>query len=131
MITLKSISGEPIQGMEKEMATYSSILAWRIPWTEEPSRLQSLLSQRIRHDWSGLEHNIRMNPSVFFVTQVAWCSVNFSFVKSDFLNGVTLVVVMTVHKYRPMIDVLKKIHPPSSYSTIIVAFIDLLLLCDT
>ena len=72
-----------------------------------------------------------MNPSVFFVTQVAWCSVNFSFVKSDFLNGVTLVVVMTVHKYRPMIDVLKKIHPPSSYSTIIVAVIDLLLLCDT
>ena len=34
------------------MATHSSILAWRIPWTEEPGRLQSLESQRVRHDWS-------------------------------------------------------------------------------
>ena len=31
--------------LEEEMVTYSSILAWRIPWTEEPSRLQSILSQ--------------------------------------------------------------------------------------
>jgi len=36
--------------LEKRMATYSSILAWRIPWTEEPSGLQSMGSQRIRHD---------------------------------------------------------------------------------
>ena len=36
--------------LEKEMATHSSILAWRIPWTEEPSGLQSLGSQRVRHD---------------------------------------------------------------------------------
>ena len=36
--------------MEKEMATHSSILAWKIPWTEEPGRLQSMGSQRVRHD---------------------------------------------------------------------------------
>ena len=36
---------------EKEMATHSSILAWRIPWTEQPGRLQSTRSQRIGHDW--------------------------------------------------------------------------------
>ena len=36
--------------LEKEMATHSSILAWRIPWTEEPGRLQSMGSQRVRHD---------------------------------------------------------------------------------
>ena len=35
---------------EKEMATHSSILAWRIPWTEEPGGLQSTGSQRVRHD---------------------------------------------------------------------------------
>ena len=35
---------------EKEMATHSSILAWRIPWTEEPSGLQSMGSQRVRPD---------------------------------------------------------------------------------
>ena len=36
--------------LEKEMATHSSILAWRIPWTEEPGRLQSMGSQRVGHD---------------------------------------------------------------------------------
>ena len=36
--------------LEKGMATHSSILAWRIPWTEEPGRLQSMGSQRVEHD---------------------------------------------------------------------------------
>ena len=36
--------------LEKEMATHSSILAWKIPWTERPGRLQSMGSQRVRHD---------------------------------------------------------------------------------
>ena len=36
--------------LEKEMATHSSVLAWKIPWTEEPGRLQSMGSQRVRHD---------------------------------------------------------------------------------
>ena len=35
---------------EKEMTTHSSILAWRIPWTEEPDGLQSMGSQRVEHD---------------------------------------------------------------------------------
>ena len=38
--------------LEKEMATHSSILAWKIPWTEEPGRLQSMRSQRVRQDWA-------------------------------------------------------------------------------
>ena len=36
--------------LEEGMATHSSILAWRIPWTEEPSRLQALGLQRVRHN---------------------------------------------------------------------------------
>ena len=36
--------------LEKEMATHSSILAWRIPWTEEPDGLQSMGSQRVGHN---------------------------------------------------------------------------------
>ena len=36
--------------LEKEMATHSSILAWKILWTEEPDRLQSMGSQRVGHD---------------------------------------------------------------------------------
>ena len=39
---------------EKGMATHSSILAWRIPWTEEPGGLQSMESQRIRHNFVTL-----------------------------------------------------------------------------
>ena len=44
----QSLSQEDL--LEEEMATHSSILAWRIPWTEEPGGLQSMGSQRIRHD---------------------------------------------------------------------------------
>ena len=36
--------------LEKEMATHSSIPAWRVPWTEEPGGLQSMGSQRVRHN---------------------------------------------------------------------------------
>ena len=38
--------------MEKEMATHSGVLAWRIPWTEEPGGLQSNGSRRVGHDWA-------------------------------------------------------------------------------
>ena len=38
--------------LEKEMAIHSSTIAWKIPWTEEPGRLQSTGSQRVRHDWA-------------------------------------------------------------------------------
>ena len=48
----------PIPAMEKEMATHSSILACRIPWTEEPGGLQSTGSQRVGHDWAtSLTHS--------------------------------------------------------------------------
>ena len=38
--------------LEKEMATHSSILAWKIPWKEEPGGLQSMRLQRAGHDWA-------------------------------------------------------------------------------
>ena len=46
---LGSIPGSG-RSLEKEMAIHFSILAWRIPWTEEPGRLQSMRSQRVRRD---------------------------------------------------------------------------------
>ena len=45
---VRSLGGEDL--LEKEMATHSSILARKIPWTEEPGRLQSMGSQRVGHD---------------------------------------------------------------------------------
>ena len=44
---------EPV---EEGMTTHSSILAWRIPWTETPGSLQPIGSQRVRHNWSDLAH---------------------------------------------------------------------------
>ena len=44
--------GDPL---EEEIAAHSSILGWKIPWTEEPGRLQSMASQRIRHDWACMQ----------------------------------------------------------------------------
>ena len=41
--------------LEEEMATHPSILAWRIPWTEEPSGRQSMGSQRVGHDWAHMQ----------------------------------------------------------------------------
>ena len=42
--------------LEKEMAIHSSTTAWKIPWTEGPGRLQSMGSQRVRHDWATSFH---------------------------------------------------------------------------
>ena len=47
-IWVQSLGQEDL--LEKEMAIHSSILAWKSPWTEEPGRLQSMGSQRVRHD---------------------------------------------------------------------------------
>ena len=53
---LPAMQETPVQSLgwedplEKEMATHSSILAWTTPWTEEPDMLQSMGSQRVRHD---------------------------------------------------------------------------------
>ena len=58
--------------LEEGMATHTSILAWRIPWTEEPGGPQSIGSQRVRHDWvtnasySYCKMNFFMNSSMTF-----------------------------------------------------------------
>ena len=43
--------------LEKKMATHSSILAWKVPWTEEPGRLYSMGSQRVGYDGAIEQHN--------------------------------------------------------------------------
>ena len=60
-----SLQADPL---EKEMATHSSILAWRIPWTEEPGGLQSMWSQRVRHNW--VTNTFRAFQEVIKVTWV-------------------------------------------------------------
>ena len=45
--------------LEKEMATYSRILAWEIPWTEEPGGLQSMGSQQVGHDFATEQQQLQ------------------------------------------------------------------------
>jgi len=67
--------------LEKEMATHSSVLAWRIPGTGEPGGLPSMESHRVRHDWSDLAAAAASKPSGFwcdswkemgFLTRMRW-----------------------------------------------------------
>ena len=52
--SLKYIYSLTVFNMEKAVATHSITLAWKIPWAEEPGRLQSMGSHRVGHDWSDL-----------------------------------------------------------------------------
>ena len=54
--------------LEKGMATHSSILAWRIPWTEEPGGLQSMGSQRVRYDY--VTNTYLLTPSLSYNIQL-------------------------------------------------------------
>ena len=54
--------------LEDDMATHSNILAWRIPWTEKPCRLQSIGSQRVGHDWNNLAHSCSF--CIFFKEEI-------------------------------------------------------------
>ena len=58
--------------LEKEMATHSSILAWRIPCQEEPGRLESIGSQRVRHNWETNTHNWETNTNCHCFQTVSW-----------------------------------------------------------
>ena len=55
-----------VDALEQGMETHSSILAWRIPWTEEPGGLQSTGLQTVGHDWSNLaltQHHMKVTSS--------------------------------------------------------------------
>ena len=56
----------PLTLREEEMATHSSILAWKIPWTEETGRVQSMGSQRVRYDWVT-EQALKLIPLYLFL----------------------------------------------------------------
>jgi len=55
--------------LEEDMATHSSIPAWRIPWTEEPGGLQSMGSQRVEQDWNDLHTQMSTSIPVFILTE--------------------------------------------------------------
>ena len=57
------------------MATHLSILAWEIPWTEEPGRLQSIGSQRVGHNWETNPYRactFSDSPDLWFIRKYSW-----------------------------------------------------------
>ena len=79
--------------LKKEIATYSSILAWRIPWTEEPGGLQSTASQRAGH-WSNFACAIEN----LLLTET--CKVEWPLCSLDFLAVTPLVMIIGVLQQR-------------------------------
>ena len=89
--------------LEKEMAAYSSILAWRIPWTEEPGGLQSMGLQRVGHNWvTYIElYKLHINfeystlsvswfPHIFFHSIICFYIWLLTLLSRNFLVGYTL-----------------------------------------
>ena len=57
--------------LEKGMATHSSILAWRFPWTEEPGRLQSMGLRRVRHDSAHMPGTVQQKEKVIIGVELS------------------------------------------------------------
>ena len=61
--------------LEEEMAPHSSVVSWRIPWTEEPGGLQPMGSQRVRHDWVASTFTLsRSRKRASARHRIFWCS---------------------------------------------------------
>ena len=82
--------------LQEGMATHSSILAWRIPWTEETGRLQSIGSQRVRHDWSDLA-STQSHNELQYLSFCFW-SISFSMVSSRLIHVVVCIRVSFIFK---------------------------------
>ena len=98
--------------LEKETAPHSSILAWRLPWTEEPGRLQSMGSQRVRHDWAtSLSLSSAFSKSslnsfreaTFYLLPI-WGMSSLSFFLSSFLLSFFLTLLLLTRALSPMLS---------------------------
>ena len=114
--------------LEEEMAAHSSVLAWRLPWTEEPGELQSMGSQRVIHNWSNLAriHFYNTFPSYFGAEYSATillirpqiCNIIFyNRVEASFLSCGWSNFGFFVHNFEKLLSALSVI-----YSLILVKF---------
>ena len=86
------------ESLEAGMATHSSILAWRIPWTEEPGGLQSMGLQRVRHDWAA--NDIHIYTYTKIILNIKW----FVFIlynSSEYYNsGIYICMCVCIYPYK-------------------------------
>ena len=95
--------------LEEEMATHSSILAWKILWTEEPGRLQSMGSQRVEHSWVtkhiahilllrrlywGIQNFLNTSISLLCVLYLSWAVCPNTFTKYSPKHTLTLQITI-------------------------------------
>ena len=88
--------------LEKEMATHSSTLAWKIPWTEEPGRLQSMGLQRVRHDIGTAPppHSNMKSTAAQYNTEKQWPPLQHSRLENPMDRGAWWAAVQRVAKSR-------------------------------
>ena len=86
--------------LEKEMAIHSSTLAWKIPWLEEPNRLQSMGSQRVRHDRATSLHYIYIYTHIYKYNGIPLIHKNnFAATRMDLETIILSEVSPKKHKY--------------------------------
>ena len=92
--------------LEKEMATHSSILAWKIPWTEEPGRLWSMVSKRVRHDWATSLSLTSISSVIhwLFSSVLSSCQFFFFFFNNFFLQFTSNLKVLWLETMLEMIS---------------------------
>ena len=117
---LGSIPGSG-RSLEKEMATHSSTLAWRIPWKKEPGGLQSMGSQRVGHDWATshtcFQRNIFSCPSESNTNASVKASFILLLTLPSKLSGNWLYYFFVVLTYNPTCMILS-----SSYLLILTSY---------
>jgi len=80
------------------MATYPSILAWRIPWTEEPGGLQSMVSQRAGHDGATeLAHHNGLFPTISSAFLTNLCLLSVIIPNRGLLKSSTMIVHLSIY----------------------------------
>ena len=80
--------------LEKGMAVHSSILVWRIPWTEEPGRLQSIGSQRVGHNWATFTHTHIYKYAETHILFVLFYFMYFTVLLASFPFSVILIPIL-------------------------------------
>ena len=110
--------------MEKRMATHSSILAWRIPQTEEPAGLQSIASTSVRHDWTTNTFPQKLPATSHHLQQRVWKSRSCPSRPSTSFRGLCPHRKLTLNVLHPMSQPLQCVLP----SLLFVFFFLLLLL---
>ena len=82
--------------LEKEMAIHSSTLAWKIPWTEQPDRLQSVGLQRVGHDWvTSLTHSLKLPISM--VSLLRYTNTNMIKILSKWVTVSKVVLIFRLY----------------------------------